>query len=276
MGKITWLASYPKSGNTWIRMLLSAYTKRKAVDINNIGFGFGDLHPAFYQHVLPPMIRVEHIDLPMAALIRPAALAGMVQQEDTLGGIYLKTHHANCQVDDIALIPPGLTERAVYVVRDPRQLALSYAKHFKCSVDHAIDSMNDHSRVIGSKGELAHVLGTWTQHVKSWLGSSFPVFCMRYEDIAPASFGNLLTFLGFEPDMQRILQAFEDCELQKAREQEKENGFHEAPEGVEFFEQTPPWYEELTQDQIDRIVDAHGETMEHLKYATGTLYYNTA
>jgi len=274
MSKITWFASYPKSGNTWVRLFMAAYQQRKVPDLDRIGFCSGDLHPRFYQNVCPPGIDIRGIDLPMQAVIAPAALTHMLDGSLQPNDLYLKTHHANAQVDDIALIPPGLTEKAVYIVRDPRQVAISYANHYRCSLDDAITSMANPKLTIGNDQELSHVVSTWSKHVKSWLKADFPRYILRYEDIGPGAMQGLLTLLGIEPDYVRVLQALEDCGLPHFIEQEQTDGFHEAPKNVTFFRKFVPWYEILTDAQVDRIIDDHGEVMEDLRYATGTLYYN--
>jgi hypothetical protein len=253
---------------------MAAYLQRNVPDLKKIGFCQGDLHAQYYQDVCPPGVDVVGIDLPMQALITPAALTHMLDKSFQFGDLYLKTHHANAQVDDIALIPPGLTNRAVYIVRDPRQVAVSYANHFKCSIDDAITSLGNEKLSIGSKEELSHVVASWSQHVKSWLTATFPRYIMRYEDIGPGPMQGMLTFLGMEPDYERVLQAFEDCELHHFIEQEQAEGFGEAPEGMTFFRALDPWYDVLTDEQADRIINDHGEVMEALKYATGTLHYN--
>jgi hypothetical protein len=210
----------------------------------------------------------------MQALLAPAALTHILDKSFKFSDLYLKTHHANAQVDDIALIPPGLTDRVVYIVRDPRQIAVSYANHFKCSIDDAITSLANVKLTIGNEEELSHVVTSWSQHVTSWLRADFPRYIMRFEDIGPGPLQGMLQFLGMEPDYERILQALEDCGLQHFIEQERAGGFGEAPEGITFFRKPIPWYEVLTDDQADRIIDDHGKVMEELKYATGTLHDN--
>lgn len=269
MGLI-WLASYPKSGNTWVRMFLAAYLSDGPVDLNHglKGSSYGDLLPQFYNMVSP----VPHSELDFAdqVIVRPAALAMLVAVYAHEMPYLVKTHHADVTVDDIALIPPRLTERAVYVVRDPRDVAVGYANHFKCTIDEAIESMNDQNRVIGEG--LQHMLSTWSAHTYSWMTEErFPVGILKYEELHADTFQrfvNLLKFLEIDVVNAKVHRAIKASSFDEMRRQEKKNGFHESPEGVTFFRKgkVGGWKDVLTEKQEKRIRTDHMAMMLKLGY----------
>ena len=135
--KIRWIASYPKSGNTWVRCFLQAYLTGK-LDINDLNLTMGDSSPFDYQGCsVAPLGALSSYE---AAWYRPAALFNMCVRHK---GLILKTHNANVKVNGISLIPEFMTHSAVYVVRDPRAVCLSHSKHMGIDVEKSIYSMNN-------------------------------------------------------------------------------------------------------------------------------------
>ena len=270
---INWLASYPKSGSTWVRMLLAAYRNKGELDINDPGHSVGDLHLYFHQVVSPKPAM--GLDLGAQVLIRPAALAHLMVAYAHINPLVVKTHYANTMVDDIATIPPGVTERAIYVVRDPRDEAISYANHFKISLDESIEAMANEQRTIQHKQDgLSHLLSSWSTHVESWLSEQrFPVTVLRYERLMEdthSALAGLLERLGEEDiDAERIALAVDAARLDRLRGQEKTNGFRESPKGVQFFNRGGSWWRGvLTEEQQQRIEADHGAMMRQLGYLT--------
>jgi len=266
--KITWLASYPKSGNTMIRAFLTAYWQWGRLDINGLDYCLGDVHPYYYQTVSPRPL--EDLDMKDHVLLRPASLMHL-QQVARYQPLLVKTHHINASIFGTDLIPAPLTEQVIYIVRDPRDIAISYANHFSCSIDDAIHSMNDEGRHIGD--DIHHHLGTWSMHVNSYrTAKAFKVGLVKYEDILKdpkEKLGNLLRYLGFEVNEERLDLAIEASSFDKLQAQEKEKGFNETPhEGVTFFRKGTPgeWRDVLTEEQIEKIQSDHGEVMKSLGY----------
>ena len=271
--KIYWLASYPKSGNTWVRAFLSAYLDGHA-NINAMGRVTGDNNPYFYSALAPCPLE-DMTDYEVLAM-RNATLCHILRSAK-MEPLILKTHHACANMDDISLIPQGLTDRAVYVVRDPRAVALSFAKHFGKTIDEAIKGMNN-SKYIIHDDRLVHVVGSWSDHVKSWVTDHpFKVGVVPYEDLWEgrfSAFRGILGYYSFTLDDDRIRDAIKMCSLSKLRKQEEEHGFTEKKKQERFFDHGgDKWKEILTKDQQQLILDQHGEVMEKW-YDTRTLYDN--
>lgn len=269
---IVWVASYPKSGSTLVRMLLHAYATG-TLDINNVRSGTGDKQPYFWQVVA-------HRDVstltPTEVMCLRAAMLCHLVEANPVRPLLVKTHHANAVVDDFPLIPAHLTRAVIYCVRDPRDVALSYAAHFGCSVDDAIERMGRDSHQIGEDDNpIKHYLSSWSHHVKSWTDDTlFPVFLVRYEEAVnrPADIvSKLIERLGQEPDAKRAERAAELCDFTRLQRQEAESGqgFVENPrKDSPFFRKgiAGQWQTELTVQQIKKIETDHSPMMGKLGY----------
>ena len=114
---------------------------------------------------------------------------------------------------------------------------------------------------------------SWSKHVLSWTRNPNPaLFVMRYEDMLDdpvASFGALARHLLLYPTPQQLSRAVEQSSFAVLRQQEEEKGFRErSPKAEKFFRvgRAGQWREVLTTQQIDRIVEAHGEQMQRFGY----------
>lgn len=261
---ITWLASYPKSGNTWVRMFLDCYISGRPVDINDVDNRTcrGDLDLLTYQaaSVLPlPGIDREH-----HALLRGAALLNSIAgREHSI----LKTHFEN----NAAWIPPQLTRGAVYLVRDPRDVACSWASHCDISIDEAIDHLTTRMCYLQDSG-LAFHAGTWASNVESWC--EWPT--VRYEDmrrLPQSSFATIVEACGLEYDEDRFYFALRESRFANLQRQEQANGFIEKRGGDAFFRQgkVGAWREVLTPEQVERIEAECGEVMQKCGYELSTV-----
>lgn len=260
---IWWLASYPKSGNTWLRMFLSGYLSGN-VDINRPAIGVDDLQVYFY-HALSPS-PLEQLSDEHRLLLRPAALLHLATAIPEPR--YVKTHFARCSIDGIDSIPASLTHGAVYLVRDPRDVVVSYARHINVSIDSMIDKIGS-AKSTARRGPLYHLIGSWSAHVRSWLNTPFPTLVIRYEDLCAhprETFRAVLDHLDLKADEDRLSLALDLTRLENLQEQERQHGFREAVHGNFFGAGGSKWREALTPEQAGRIERAHGKMMGMLKY----------
>ena len=153
--RITWLASYPKSGNTWIRCLIQAYRSNGYLDINDLNTVAGD-SAACHTHAVSATA-IEDLGLRGQWLLRPAALVNAVMAKATPR--IFKTHYANLTVSGLpAFIPPELTQRAIYVLRDPRSVALSMSQYYNLSMPKIVEQMDNIDFMIGFDPNLKRVV----------------------------------------------------------------------------------------------------------------------
>lgn len=267
--KITWLASYPKSGNTWARLFLSAYFTGKSTDLNHIGHVLGDHSKYFHQTVSPKPI--EDLSEGEYALVHGAALLHY-SESHLPRPLILKTHNANATVLGVAAQPEQVTEGAIYLVRDPRDVAISYADHMGSSIDEAIEKMGNITNTLKGHNMFPHFLGTWSMHYASWVREKkFPVVVYRYEDMLEdpvGVFSRMLQRMNQSVDEDRVKQAVEQVRFDKMQALEQETGFCERLHQEKFFARgtSGHWRDILTTGQIKKIEKDHKDVMVSIGY----------
>lgn len=267
-----WLASYPKSGNTWLRAFLGNYllNSETPLSINQLaGFGAsdGDVRPY-------AMVSEGAFDPKDAKSVIARRTRALERIRDAGGAITLiKTHCFNSTVDGVALIPPQLTRGAVYVVRHPGDVAVSFASQYGLSIDDALARMSAREAVVSGATTAVQFTSDWNSHVISWTNQqAFPVLVLRYEDMHTdpvKAFGNVLRTIGVKVNRRRLDRAIAHAAFDELRGQEQQDGFNENPASqAAFFRNGEPgaWTSALGQPQIERLVAAHGPLMKRLGY----------
>jgi hypothetical protein len=278
-----WLASYPKSGNTWLRCLLEAYRRNGLLDINDIRVSTADGGGILIDSVSP----ISRTDLGYQGemLLRPAALMHLLARASDNKQL-IKTHYANIQPPELPpAIPKQITKKAIYVVRDPRSVVLSISRFFKMPIDVAVEAMRNPGWTIGdSVGIYALCLvGSWSSHVGSWAGEKeFPVHVVRYEDMLEdpgKELRDVLNFLGEEVDEALVQKAVEVTQISHLRKQEEANGFKEHNKTSElnpfFGSGGTRWTEELGSKWVEAIEADHEKVMAALGYGLTTQKQDT-
>ncbi len=274
MGKILWLASYPKSGNTWVRLFLANLFKGDGsapVALDRIGeatlaepgtAGFALLDQRPWQEW-----SIEDI-----ARMRPQVQERIAATGE--GVVPVKTHSAFVMVRGTPSINMGVTAGAVYVVRNPLDIAVSYAHHQGLTIDEIIAIMaRDMFTTPTNATNVYEVMGSWSQHVASWTASASPMMhVMRYEDMLGdphAAFGDLARFMRVEADDATVANAVAMSAFDKVADQEAKEGFQErTPAQDRFFRagKADQWRDVLTDQQVSDVVGAHREQMARFGY----------
>jgi Sulfotransferase domain len=274
---IVWLASFPKSGNTWTRAFLHNLAKVLSLEtdsqnINELGrFSAGEPAKERFTELLghePTNDNLEEI-----AHIRHRVQEKLADEHEGL--VFIKTHNALVTDRGSTTINFAVTSGAIYIVRNPLDVAISYAHHIGRSIDQAIEQMGlegAESRV-GEK-QVYEVLGSWSEHVASWTQKPHPaIYVMRYEDMLAdpkKTFGGLVDHLLIKARPRQIAKAIARSSFKNLQEQEKEGGFRERPEkaSASFFREgrAGQWKDVLTKTQVDRIVKDHGAQMMRFGY----------
>lgn len=270
---ILWLASYPKSGNTWLRLFLCNYLFNAAtpVPINEARrIGPGDASLALYKRVGGPGLDVSDQNTVLA--LRNRVIAAHSANGADVN--FMKTHNVNADAHGHWLIPREMSRGALYVIRNPLDVAVSYAHHYACDYSAAVASLgNDHTVITPDATVVPQYLGNWSNHVRSWeRARGFPTHVIRYEDMQAdpaAAFSGALTFIGAPVDATRLEKAIRFSSFDEARKQESTAGFIERPAHSKAFFRSGKVGEgraKLPPDLIDRINADHGAVMRKYGY----------
>jgi hypothetical protein len=275
--KIIWLASYPKSGNTWFRVFLTNLLGEsdRPADINDLysttiassrsmfdeatGLSSSDLMPEEIEQLRPHVYRYI--------------------AQNSKETLFHKIHDAWTTLPDGSpLVPPEITQCVLYFIRNPLDVAVSFAHHSSVPVGKSIGMMNDrHFAFCGSEDRLHNQtkqqLLTWSGHVESWVDQSgLNVMVLRYEDMLSDTFEmfkKAVEFAGIKKEDHQIKKAIEFSSFENLKKQESEKGFREkALQSESFFRKgkAGDWKNVLTPEQVNTIIGNHKKVMKRFGY----------
>jgi hypothetical protein len=199
---IIWLASYPKSGNTLLRSMISSYffTKEGKFNfkiLNNINqfpdfkiFENYGINTSNQMEIVKNYINVQkQINIKDKNLIR-----------------FIKTHSAFRSINGYQFTDLNNSLGVIYIVRDPRNVAKSYANHNQMSLERASDRMLEYNATLGGLKNpineadkvLTH-MGSWSSNYESWkeFKKSSRYLLIKYEDMIRDKEKTLITILKF-------------------------------------------------------------------------------
>ncbi len=279
MSGIVWLASYPKSGNTWVRIFLNNYLSEsdEPWDINDL-----QEHTAggFQRFSYDQILGIETSDLTTEELLRLRPVVNEEFKSDDDRPLFLKTHDAYCDAEGKnPYLQPSEKHRILYIVRNPLDIAGSFANHYDSTIDEAIERMGREGYTLaqGKKQSTVQVpqfVGSWSHHVRSWLEMSpFEPLLVRYEDMLAQpreQFAKVVRFSGLPFEERRLGKAIEFSNFSRTKKAEVSGaGFRERlHKEARFFRSgaAGKWKEELSTQQIKRVLKNHGTEMRRLGY----------
>ena len=234
---IIWIASYPKSGNTWVRCLLSAYL------YSEDGIFNFDLLKKIQQFPSKPYLKYFIKDFKDIKKVSNYWISAQDRINLYNDGIsFFKTHSALCTLENNAFTNKINTKAVIYVVRDPRNLITSLSHHYSYSIKETFNFITNKNNMIteGAWGSedfgVATVLGNWSEHYKSWKKIKFaPIIVVKYEDLIRDAKNTLISILDFlsnftdiRIDENKIMKVINSCSFETLQKKEKIEGFNES------------------------------------------------
>jgi aryl sulfotransferase len=280
MAKIIWIASYPKSGNTWMRILLTNYLRNRQTpaEINRLEGGPIASSRAFFDEWVG--VEASMLDDAVIERLRPEVFRCLLREVPEDGTLFMKVHDAWGTTDrGESIFPRDATGGVVYLLRNPLDLAVSCANHWgvdlKLAVDHLCDPEFAMARSRDSLSDQLHQrLYSWNGHVRSWIDrSGLPIHAVRYEDLLhdpTGTFEKVVHFCGLPVDLERVARAVTFSHFSELQRQEKSDGFRERPVKAltPFFRcgQAGAWREELPGDLVQQLIETQGPCMRRFGY----------
>jgi hypothetical protein len=275
---IVWLASYPKSGNTWLRIYLYQLMRimgghpRDENELNKLdrASGYETLLIGLFEQLLGRSVTA--VSQPEVMKVRPRVHAAVAER--IKGVALLKTHNLLGEIDGVPTVNPQVTAGAIYIVRDPRDVASSLATNMGSTIDQAIEVMGTSRFATPTlKEAVFEIWGSWSEHVESWTVAATPaLLVVRYEDMLASpteTFTSIAHHLRQAATPAQVTEAIELSSFDRLKRQDQESPFRERSSPAQPFFVTGTaggWRDRLTAAQADRIVAAHRTQMERFGY----------
>ena len=182
---IIWLASYPKSGNTWLRAILSSLINSRNGEFN---FDYLKLITNFEQSFYYEFVKKLNMDdfnslRELKTISKYWIKAQLEFNEKNIVRIF-KTHSANISFLDNHYTNSINSKGLIYMIRDPRDVVISYANHLNKSIDQTINIIQSiNALTYSGDSNYPGILSTWEYHVSSWINFPVPKIVTKYEDL---------------------------------------------------------------------------------------------
>ncbi|HNJ48370.1 MAG TPA: sulfotransferase domain-containing protein [Novosphingobium sp.] len=274
---VIWLASYPRSGNTFLRTLIANYFSglERPLSLEELMLStWGEHVEDIWQGITGKNpVQRSHTDEFYA---RPAYFAQLrARIPNPLRLVKTHTPYVNMDGKPAFSFVPG--DRLIHVIRHPCDVAISFAHYFGIGLDEAIRRLTTRDTCHTGHPQMGHeLIGSWSQHARSWMGMrEIPGFGIRYVDLATRTapvLADIVRFLGHQPVPARIDTAIGFSRFERLRAQEDAAGFIEnaGRGGQSFFREGRPgqWQEVLSPAQAQRLFDADPELIDRFAFAT--------
>ena len=282
---IIWLASYPKSGNTWVRSFLTSLLYNKKNDANLKDLVNIQQYP-LRSHFTNLVSKIDDLSELSSNWILSQKI---INQDKKIK--FFKTHHALCKFKNSYFTNGEVSLGVVHIVRDPRNVISSILYHYsKKNYEEAKDFLFDERKAIGKRFDpndpevnrnIFTVLSSWKNHYTSWKQFKKNYLLIKYEDLLSNpkdEFYNLSNYisklLNIEFENNKINHAIKSNSFENLKKLEKEGGFEEAVsdketgEKKEFFNLGPAndWSKLLSSELRESIEKEFEVEMRELGY----------
>jgi len=290
---IFWISSYPKSGNTLVRAILTGlfFSDDGRVTFEDMG-NIGLFETARRLNFIKAINNKDFYNLgDLKVLSKYWKKIQMNQELNIKNGFgFLKTHSCLVSIKNNLFTSKDITKGYIYVVRDPRDVCISWANHSNYSIDESIDFLCNSLSVLKWRNKSKHSLlpknifplsfvSSWSEHVKSWTENNLhvPTLIIKYEDLIinkeiivkqvkiffEENFS--IKINNFEKKLQNIL---ETTHFNYMKEMETKNGFREAMPWTNFFRKgkKEQWKDILNKKQQSKVEKNFREYMNKFDY----------
>ena len=242
---IIWLASYPKSGNTWVRLFLNSlvFTSDTSVNINDIKLGQFPARKYFNEIT-------NNVDDVKEFIQNCNYAQSKLNLDNKIK--FFKTHNGLWKLGQHRFTDNENTLGIIHIVRDPRNVVTSIKNHYNYQTyEEALDFIKDENKILGKIGskkeeDLPTIVSSWKLHYKSWKnlgGLKSKYVLIKYEDLIKdpvREFTKITSFIEkiseFKFNEKNILKAIENTRFDNLKKQEELNGFKESPKNsIKFF-----------------------------------------
>jgi hypothetical protein len=265
---IIWIVSYPKSGNTWVRLFLKKYFELTNQSVNAGAF--------------PDIDHLKRLNIDYKKFINITKNWDLLQTELNLKHKtnYLKTHNALCTIGNSKFTNKEQTVGGIYLIRDPRDVVISYAHHLNKTHEETLEMMINPYTVENPKidGEeiVKTLMGRWSDHLNSWKSyKDRKILFIKYENLVDDTYNQFLKILNYlseidniKIDNEKLEKSIEETSFKKLSENEKKFGFKEATVHGSFFRKgvVGDWKKNLDPNIAKKLEETFFKEMKELGY----------
>tara|TARA_Y100001970_G_scaffold140633_1_gene173165 strand:- start:518 stop:1411 length:894 start_codon:yes stop_codon:yes gene_type:complete len=289
--KIFWISSYPKSGNTWIRLILCGlfFSKDGRIENLNILENIPKLDTYDNFKFIKNISIKDYNKIFKSNQYDEGSTSTLakywIESQKKISGLYqnigfFKTHNARLKFKEYDYTNEITTLGFIYVYRDPRDIAISYSKHLNKEIESTINFMKSNN-ILGNqstKNRMPEFIYNWQDHYKSWKNFiKVPSLFIKYENLISdieKEINNIIYYfdknhnISIENKNEKIKNIIKTTKFKNLQKIEKQKGFLEKSKFSVFFRKGKfkQWQNELNLNQISLIEKSFKQKMIDLKY----------